>query len=166
MTLLIRPEETSDQATIYDITKRAFLPMPFAAGDEQDLINTLREAGALSLSIVAEIHGKVVGHMALSPATHESGEDHWFGLGPISVEPALQRTGVGRALIAEATAWMKGRHARGCILVGDVNYYTRHGFLPAPAHAPEGEPPEYFMVRPLSGNPPDGRFKFHPAFHA
>jgi putative acetyltransferase len=140
--------------------------MPFAAGDEQVLIGVLRELGALSLSLVAEHQGEVVGHVALSPVTHESGEAGWFGLGPISVEPALQRQGVGGALIAEAKRWLSDQDARGCILTGDPNYYPRHGFLPAPGHAPEAEPAEYFMVLSLSGGIPDGRFRFHPAFYA
>jgi putative acetyltransferase len=138
--------------------------MPFAGGNEQDLLNVLRNAGALSLSLVAEQHGKVVGHVALSPVAHESGVEGWFGLGPISVEPALQRKGVGGLLISEATAWMNARKARGCILVGDTKYYSRHGFMPSAANAPETEPAEYFMVLPLDNTIPAGRFSFHPAF--
>lgn len=166
MRILIRPEETRDCAAIYDLTRRAFAPIPFAAGDEQDLVNALRDVGALSLSLVAEQDRKVVGHILLSPATHESGEEGWFALGPVSAEPALQQRGIGGALIAEAKAWMASRAARGCILVGDPAYYPRHGFLPAPAHAPDGEPPEYFMVLVLEGAIPVGRFSFHEAFHA
>jgi len=108
----IRPEEPRDYASIYDLTKRAFAPMPFAGGDEQDLIDALRRAGALALSLVAEQQSAIVGHVALSPVTHESGEDGWFGLGPISVEPALQRQGLGGALIAEAKTRLKARGAR------------------------------------------------------
>ena len=120
--ILIRPEALRDHGAIYDVTKRAFAPMPYSDGNEQDLINVLRNAGALSLSLVAEQHGKVVGHVALSPVAHGSGVEGWFGLGPISVEPALQRKGVGGLLISEATAWMNARKARGCILVGDTKY--------------------------------------------
>ena len=162
----IRPEVEADHPAIFDLTRRAFAPMRFAAGDEQALIRILRDLGALSLSLVAEHQGEVVGHVALSPVTHESGEAGWFGLGPISVEPALQRQGVGGALIAEARRWLSDQAARGCILTGDPNYYPRHGFLPAPGHAPEAEPPEFFMVLPLAGDIPAGRFRFHPAFHA
>ncbi|MCA6246868.1 MAG: N-acetyltransferase, partial [Phenylobacterium sp.] len=110
--------------------------------------------------------GRVVGHLALSPVTHESGAEGWFGLGPISAEPALQRQGVGGALIAEARRWLSDQGARGCILTGDPGYYPRHGFLPAPEHAPEAEPAEFFMVLPLAGDIPPGRFRFHPAFGA
>lgn len=130
------------------------------------MISVLRDLGALSLSLAAEHQGEVVGHIALSPVTHESGAAGWFGLGPISVEPALQRQGVGGSLIAEAKRWPSDQDARGCILTGDPNYYPRHGFLPAPQHAPEAEPPEYLMVLSLAGTLPAGRFRFHPAFHA
>ena len=78
----------------------------------------------------------------------------------------MQRQGIGGALIAQAKRWLSGQGARGCILTGDPNYYPRHGFLPAPGHAPEAEPAEYFMVLSLSGPIPDGRFRFHPAFYA
>ena len=101
LAIWIRPEEERDHPAIHDLTRRAFAPMAFAAGDEQELIEALRRLGALSLSLVAEQDGRVVGHVAISPVTHESGAEGWFGLGPISVEPALQRQGVGGALIAE-----------------------------------------------------------------
>lgn len=166
MDILIRREEPTDFGAIYDVTKRAFATMPFAAGDEQGLINVLRDEGALSLSLVAEHKEKVVGHVALSPVTHESGEEGWFGLGPISVDPAMQKKGIGGQLMAEAKAWMTTRKARGCILVGDPNYYTRHGFVLAPANTPDKEPPEFFMVLQITGIAPAGRFSFHPAFHA
>ena len=165
MDIVIRPEAPHDHAAIYDITKRAFAPMPFASGDEQDLINTLRDIGALSLSLVAVQGERVIGHLALSPVTHESGAQGWFGLGPIAVEPGLQRSGVGGQLIAHATAWLKAQGAHGCILTGDTNYYSRHGFQISPTHAPEAEPPEHFMTLPLAGATPPGRFAFHPAFY-
>ena len=160
----IRPEVERDRPAIHDLTRRAFASMPFAAGDEQDLVDALRDLGALSLSLVAERDGAVVGHVALSPATHESGAGGWFALGPIAVEPALQRRGIGGALITEAKRRLVADGARGCILTGDPLYYPRHGFLPAPGHAPEAEPPEYFMVLALAGDIPPGRFRFHPAF--
>ena len=161
----IRPEVEQDRPAIHDLTRRAFAPMPFAAGNEQDLVDALRDLDMLSLSLVAERDGVVVGHVALSPVTHESGAAGWFGLGPISVEPGLQKSGIGGALIAEARRWLEARRAAGCILTGDTRYYTRHGFMPAPAHAPEAEPPEHFMVLPLAGGVPAGRFRFHPAFY-
>ncbi len=113
MDIRIRLEHPEDRRPIFELTKRAFALMPYADGDEQELIGKLRDAGALSLSAVAVLDGAVVGHVALSPAAHESGETGWYALGPISAEPALQRRGIGRALIAFAKTWMSERAARG-----------------------------------------------------
>lgn len=161
----IRPEAPADAWAIHALTKRAFAPMPYAGGDEQDVIDRLRARGALSLSLVAELEGALSGHLALSPATHEIGASGWYALGPISVEPGIQRAGVGSALIAAAKSWLAAQDAHGCILTGNPRYYERFGFALAPAHTPEGEPEAYFQVWTLAGPIPEGRFRFHPAFY-
>jgi putative acetyltransferase len=164
MDIRIRLERDDDRAAIFDLTKRAFAPMPYAGGDEQELIDKLRDAAALSLSAVAVLDGAIVGHVALSPATHESGEAGWFTLGPISADPAVQRKGIGRSLIAYARTWLQSQGARGCILTGNPAYYGRFGFAAAPDHAPADAPPQFFMVLMLNGECPAGRFRFHPIF--
>jgi putative acetyltransferase len=164
MDVRVRLERPGDRDAIFDLTKRAFAPMPYAGGDEQELIDKLRDAGALSLSAVALLGDSIVGHVALSPATHESGESGWYTLGPISAEPVMQRSGIGRSLIAFAHAWLEAQGARGCILTGNPAYYTRFGFAVAPEHAPANAQPAFFMVLTLKGECPAGRFRFHPAF--
>jgi putative acetyltransferase len=99
--LVVRPERPGEISAIYDLTRRAFAPMPFSGGDEQDIINARRDAYALAISLVAEADGSLVGHAAFSPAFAADGSQGWFSLGPISVEPALQRQGIGTALIAK-----------------------------------------------------------------
>jgi predicted N-acetyltransferase YhbS len=162
---VIRLEQTGDEAAIRDLTRRAFAPMPYAGGDEQDVIDRLRAGGALALSMVAVEDGRVIGHAALSPASHDSGASGWFALGPISVEPSLQGTGHGRALIQAAKTWLRGQGAQGCILTGNPRYYGRFGWVLAPQHTPDGEPAAYFQVLSLAADPPPGRFRFHPAFY-
>ena len=166
MDIRIRIEHLEDRRAIFDLAKRAFAPMPYADGDEQELIDKLRDAGALSLSAVAVIDNAIVGHVALSPAAHESGEMGWYTLGPISAEPALQRRGIGRGLIAFAKTWVSEHAARGCILTGNPAYYSRFGFESAPRNAPTDAPPAFFMVWPLNGACPPGRFRFHPVVGA
>jgi putative acetyltransferase len=161
---IIRPETPADHAAIYDITERAFAPMPFSGGDEQDLINSLREAGALTLSLVATHGDRVVGHVAFSPAMAVDKSKGWYSLGPIAVEPALQRQGIGTALINDGIHRLKALDAAGCVLVGDTGYYPRHGFKPFPDLAPPGQPPEYFMILPLRVQHPATIVNFHPAF--
>lgn len=163
--MILRPETPSDIGAIHDLTRRAFAPMPYAGGDEQDVIDRLRARGALSLSLVAEDQGRIVGQVTLSPAAHDSGAQGWMALGPISVDPARQKSGLGAALIAAAQAWMRERGAPGCILTGNPRYYSRFGWAVSPRHAPDNEPAEFFMVLALGAEPPPGRFRFHAAFY-
>jgi putative acetyltransferase len=161
----VRVETVADFKAIYDVTKLAFATMPFAGGDEQDLVNALRDAGALTLSLVAEQDGVVIGHIAFSPSSTQSGEAGWYGLGPVSVDPKHQRQGVGRLLIQDGLARLKALGARGCILTGNPAYYERFGFVLCPQLAPPREPAPYFMVLPLTETAPDAVFAFHPAFY-
>ena len=163
-TVLIRPETPADHAAIHDLTQRAFAPMPYAAGDEQQLIDRLRDAGALAISLVAECDGVVVSHVAFSPATAADDAPGWFALGPVSVEPALQHRGIGSQIIRRGIAMLVERDAAGCVLVGNPAYYSRFGFRPFPALCPEHEPAGFFQILPLRIAEPDCVIGFHPLF--
>jgi putative acetyltransferase len=164
MSVVLRPEIPSDRLAIHDLTQRAFAPMPYAEGDEQDLIDALRDAGVLALSLVAEEGGVIMGQVTLSPATHETGAAGWYALGPVSAEPTRKHQGIGSALIRAAIDWMRHQGASGCILVGNPAYYSRFGFQSGAEHSPHGQPAQFFQVLVLSGEVPAGRFAFHPLF--
>ena len=139
--------------------------MAFAGGNEQDLINTVRDAGALSISLVAEIGSRIVGHVAFTPAKAADNTQGWFALGPVAVEPELQRKGIGQQLINEGLRKLREWNAAGCIVLGDPNYYQRFGFRPSPALTPAGQPPEYFMMLSLTANYSQSAVvDFHPLF--
>jgi putative acetyltransferase len=166
MDLTIRPEKPGDYAAIYDLTKRAFAPMPYADGDEQDLINQLRDAGALVISLVAELEGRVVGHVAISPAFPADGSDGWYALGPVSAEPELKHQGIGSAIISAGIDMLRARDAAGCVLVGNPAYYSRFGFLSFANLCPDGEPAEFYQILPLRIAEPNAVVAFHPLFHS
>ncbi|MEO0577369.1 MAG: N-acetyltransferase, partial [Pseudomonadota bacterium] len=84
--MIIREETATDYASIRAVTIDAFRGMPHAGGDEQDVIERLRAADALSLSLVATDNNDVVGHIAFSPAESADGAASWFALGPVSVD--------------------------------------------------------------------------------
>lgn len=165
MKIEIRLESTSDHAAIWQLTKSAFEGKPYAGGNEQDLIDKLRAIGALSVSLVAIVDSEIVGQISFSPATISSGEGTWFALGPISVLPEFQGKGIGGALIEAGIKEIEGLGAWACILTGDPNYYSRHGFALAPEHCPSNEPKEYFMLRLTGNKSPVGSFAFHEAFY-
>jgi predicted N-acetyltransferase YhbS len=160
----VRPETAADVDAISDLTRRAFAGLAYSDGTEPGIIDALRTAGALTLSFVAEMDGTIVGHVAFSPALPDDGSSGWYTLGPISVEPALQRRGIGSRLITDGLRTLESRNASGCIVLGDTRYYTRFGFVAAPDHAPAGEPKEYFMVRGLRSSIPRGTINFHDVF--
>ena len=100
--IVIREERPEDITVISEVTVAAFKELEMSDLNEHNIINGLREAGALSLSLVAEHEGCVVGHIAFSPVTVSDGTEGWYGLGPVSVVPKLQRRGItGRSFQAE-----------------------------------------------------------------
>ena len=95
MTHDIRSERSDDFASIREVTEVAFAGTTYASGDEQDIVDRLRSAGALPVSLVATIDGEVIGHVAFSPAKAADATGPWFTLGPVSVHPDKQRQGIG-----------------------------------------------------------------------
>ena len=160
----IRRERAGDAAAIGELITAAFLGKPYADGDEAELVEKLRARGALSVSLVAEREGVIVGQAAFSPAQAPDGSPGWYALGPIAVLPAHQRRGIGSVLVHAGFEAISGLGARGCILVGDPAYYSRFGFELSPTNVPPGQPAEYFQVKLLRGPLPAGPFRFHRAF--
>ena len=127
--IIIRSETDADVSAITEVTVAAFKTLEISNHTEQYIIAALRAAGALTLSLVAEVEGRVIGHIAFSPVTISDGTRNWYGLGPVSVLPAYQRQGVGKALIREGLARLKAMNAQGCCLVGHPDYYRKFGFI-------------------------------------
>jgi len=166
MSLTIRPETLADIAAIEQITRQAFLHHPYSHQTEQFVIRELRAAGALTLSLVAEEDGRVVGHLAISPVTISDGSLGWYGLGPIAVEPPHQGRGIGRALMERGLAELRRLGAQGCVLVGEAAFYNRFGFANDPALIYEGIPQEFVLALAFGSAPARGTLHFHPAFQA
>jgi len=164
--MLIRDEKPSDCPIIFDLTENAFRDHPFSDNTEQFIINALRTAGALTISLVAEIDEEVVGHIAFSPVNFSEGASGWYGLGPVAVLPEHQFQGIGQAIIREGLSRLKNLNANGCVLVGDPIYYERFGFKNYPGIDYEGVPSEYVLALPFDGCIPQGRALFHKGFQA
>lgn len=162
----IRAEQPGDVAAIYDLVKRAFAPMPFSDGDEQDLVDALRAAGDLTLSLVAvSPEGEVIGHVGFSPATIDHKTCGWFQMAPVSVTPELQRKGVGSALIRTGIEQLRAEGAGGVAVVGNPVYYERFGFAMIDGLAPDSAHDlPYFRAQVLEGAAPPGTLRYAPAF--
>ena len=164
--MIIRKETQSDVGAITDITKAAFKNHPFTNNTEQFIINALRADNALTVSLVAELEGKLMGHIAFSPVTFTDGSENWYGLGPVSVLPDYQKQGIGKRLINEGIDLLKDSGAKGCVLVGDPNFYERFGFRSPDSLKYEGVPQENFLALSFCDRVPTGIVHFHSAFSA
>jgi putative acetyltransferase len=162
----IRSETSADAVAIGEVTVAAFRALEISEHTEQLIVEALRAAGALAVSLVAELDGRVVGHAAFSPVAISDGTTGWYGLGPVSVLPECQRRGIGKALIREGLSRLRDMGARGCCLVGHPAYYRKLGFENVPGLVYEGVPPEVFLALSFDGRMPRGTVTFHEAFKA
>jgi len=189
----MRDETDADVDAITAVTFAAFQTLEISDDTEHLIILALRAADALTLSLVAELKGEVVGHIAFSPVTISAttsaptsapisapisrgakgegsgGEaegqiDDWYGLGPVSVLPKFHRQGIGSALIAEGLSRLKRLGGVGCCVVGDPRYYPRFGFTRTDELIYDGAPPEVFFALPFCGPIPAGKVIYHEAF--
>jgi putative acetyltransferase len=163
--MIVRPEKAGDEDAIAAVTIAAFAGKAYSDQTEHLIVERLRRAGALSLSLIGVEGDDVVGHIAFSPMTLSTGETGWFGLGPLSVTPSRQRHGVGRGLVNAGLELLKQRDAKGCCLLGSPAYYGAFGFVNTPHLVLPEVPPHYFQVLALSGPIPCGTVAFHPGFY-
>ena len=164
--MILRKETIADIEAITQVTIAAFKTLPISNQTEQFIINALRAADALTISLVAEIDGRIIGHIAFSPVTISDGSIGWYGLGPVSVLPDYQKQGIGKSLVNEGLSLLKDMGGQGCALVGDPNYYKRFDFKNIPDLIHEGIPPEVFLVLPFTAKVPQGVVVFHEGFLA
>ena len=165
--MIIRNERESDAGAIRALTTAAFADVPQSRQTEAAIIDALRAAGDLTLSLVAVDEGDhVVGHVAVSPISINGDTDcGWYGGGPLSVRPYLQRSGIGTALVRAAFDRLREIGARGCVVVGDPDYYRRFGFTSDASSLVVREvPPENVLTLTLQDGVPAGTVAFHPAF--
>ncbi|SIS64436.1 GNAT family N-acetyltransferase [Paracoccus saliphilus] len=126
---VIRPELPSDRDAI-----DALLRATFGGGDEARLVAELRRQGDLSLSLVAEAAGAVIGYLGLSPL---AGDTEAVALAPVAVTSKAQGLGIGGALVHEALGWAGETPM---VVLGDPAYYSRFGFAPAELDSPYAGP--------------------------
>jgi putative acetyltransferase len=155
--LCCRREAPDDLPAIRDVIAAAF-----GRTNEAALVDALRTAGTLSLSGVAELDGRITGHIAYTPVQiHGEGESApALALAPMAVHPNCQRHGVGTALIEWSLAECRRDGHELVIVLGHANFYSRFGFVPARPQGircPFEVPDEVFRVRELKPGALGGR---------
>ncbi|WP_243358483.1 GNAT family N-acetyltransferase [Fundidesulfovibrio terrae] len=164
----IRDERPDDVLCISQIQYAAFkghpVHAPGAEPFEHRIVERLRACGAMTLSLLAEVDGEGVGHIALSPCVVGEDRSGWFLLGPVGVLPRLQGQGIGSALVREALGRLRDLGASGIVLVGDPGFYARFGFGNVRGLAYRGVPDQYVLAACLRDKAPKGEIVAHEAF--
>lgn len=165
MSITVRPEVPSDIADIEALTVAAFLNAPHTSHTEHLIVNALRESDNLTISLIAEVDGKIVGHVAVSQISISDGSQGWYGLGPISVMPDYQGVGIGSQLMRQALATLRELGASGCVVLGEPEYYSRFGFKAEPSLVLPDVPCKYFQAISFDAPIPIGLVSYHESFN-
>lgn len=144
----VRPETEADCAAVRWVNEAAF-----GTPAEANLVEVLRGKHVALVSLVAEVDGKVVGHILFSPVLlAQHGNLNAMGLGPMAVAPDYQRKGIGSALVRAGLKRCKELGCQAVVVVGHAEYYPRFGFISATRYALRSEydvPADVFMATEL-----------------
>jgi predicted N-acetyltransferase YhbS len=151
----IRHEKSSDYPGIKKVNDLAF-----GQSNEGILIEKLRENSSFikELSLIAELDGKIIGHILFFPIWIREGQNEYqsLALAPMSVIPEYQKKGIGSQLIFKGLETSRDLGFKSVIVLGHEFYYPKFGFAPASQwaiKAPFDVPDEVFMALELV---PDG----------
>jgi putative acetyltransferase len=169
--VIIREERAADVAAIRALVEAAFrAPSPHGKADyiptEHLIVEALRDAGALTVALVADDAGAIIGHIGFSPVLIDGRSQGWHGLAPLAVRPDRQNAGVGASLVREGLARLAAMGSNGCVVLGSPRYYVRFGFAVHPELRFAKAPPQYFMAQSFGNALPKGVVTFHDAFAA
>lgn len=163
---LVRAESPADRAQVFSLHQAAF------GGDgEARLVDLLRAQASPFVSLVAEVEGELVGHIAFSPMTLPGSVGRLvMGLAPVGVAPEWQRKGIGAALCRAGLEACRAMGVEAVFVLGHAEYYPKFGFAPAARFGISSEyevPHDYFMALELEQGAlagVSGKVKYHEAF--
>ncbi|EMI55981.1 GNAT family N-acetyltransferase [Rhodopirellula sallentina] len=166
MDVSIRCECEADQQAIHTLHRDAF-----ECEDEANLVDALREGNHVSVSLVAETEGKVVGHILFSPVkiiADETSIDA-VSLSPMAVCPKYQGLGIGGRLVRAGLDACRERGESIVVVLGHADYYPRFGFsaeLAEPLQSPFGGGPAWMALELTPGalDGVQGHVRYAPPF--
>jgi putative acetyltransferase len=165
MDVNIRLESSEDRDEIRRVNQAAF------GGDtEANLVDMLRDGGFAEVSLVAEMDGKIVGHILFSPVSilTKAGTVDAVSLAPMAVVPGHQREGIGSRLVERGLEVCRNRGDRIVLVLGHPEFYPRFGFSSELATSLEspfcGEAWMALELVPGSLVASEGRVEYSPPF--
>ena len=158
--LIIRAATPDDRMAILDLTARAFGQL-----EEVEIIEKLERDNDILFELVADIDGKIVGHILFYPVG-VFGKLGAVGLGPMCVDPWMKRERIGTALVNGGLQVVKDSGAPLVFVLGHEWFYPRFGFTVNETDEFETpyKGPHFFAVRLRYGPPMSGKLIFPDAF--
>jgi putative acetyltransferase len=123
--LTIRDESIDDVFAIQWVNSEAF-----ETTNEAELVDDLRANDAISVSMVAELDGRVVGHIFFSEVAIGASPYSYrtLGLAPMAVLPEFQNRGIGSLLVKEGLERCRQLGTEVVVVLGHAEFYPRFGF--------------------------------------
>ena len=144
----IRKERAEDIEGVRRVNVSAF-----DTAAEANLVDALRDQAQPTISLVADDHGEIVGHIMFSPVTLIGHPDlKIMGLAPMAVLPEQQRKGIGTRLVLSGLEECEKLNFGAVVVLGYPEYYPRFGFVPSSRYGIDCEyevPEDVFMVKEL-----------------
>jgi len=166
MALIIRRETPADRQAVFEVNAAAF-----ETSSEADLVEALRVRAQPTVSLVAELDERIVGHIFFSPVIADADESiRIMGLGPMAVAPEHQDKGIGSKLVRAGLDACRELGVQAVVVLGHPRYYPRFGFEPASRFGICCEydvPDDTFMALELEAGSMralTGRVRYHEAF--
>lgn len=162
----VRIETPADWPEVAALTRSAF-----NTSEEAKLNDLLRQQTNNYIALVAEQHGKIVGHIMFSPVQLTNAQHlKMMALAPMAVSDVLQKQGIGSALVRAGLEACYQQHIAAVVVLGHASYYPKFGFTPASQFGitcPWQVPDEVFMLLELTENALEnasGTVQYLPAF--
>jgi putative acetyltransferase len=152
--VVVRRESADDISAVRAVNEAAF-----GRTEEADLVDRLRNEGAVLASFVAEQNGRVVGHILFSRTLIETADESVpsVALAPMAVSPSHQRRGIGTRLVRFGVQWLVTRGERSVLVLGHPHFYQQFGFSTDRARMLATPfPPDAFMALELVAGALDG----------
>jgi len=165
--LTIRSEKFEDHPAVYEINRRAF-----ETDTEARLVEALRGVEQPLISLVAELDGRLAGHILFTPVSLNGvfSGSRVMGLAPVAVLPEFQNQVIGSALVRAGLEACQATGTELVFVLGHPDYYPRFGFQPvAPLglHYKDAQLDPYFFVLELAPGAlkgVSGSVSYHPLF--
>jgi putative acetyltransferase len=152
--VVVRRESAGDISAVRGVNEGAF-----QRKEEADLVDRLRNEGAVLASFVADQHGHVVGHICFSRTLIQTADESVLSvaLAPLAVLPSYQRRGIGSQLVRFGVQWLRTRGERSVLVLGHPRFYQQFGFSTDRARTLTTPfPPHAFMALELVADALDG----------